>query len=133
MTRPGDRDRVITAAGIIGILIVGWFAYAPGLGGAFTFDDLPNLQQLQNVDDRVSAIRFVFTGKAGPLGRPLALASFLPQAGSLDEGAGAFLLFNVLLHLLNGALAVVFLRMLALAHEPIDGRLSQCTSSRCLS
>ena len=112
-TRSGDRDGVITAAGIIAILLVGWFAYTPGLHGAFTFDDLPNLAQLQNVDDRVSAIRFVFTGKAGPTGRPLAMASFLPQADEWENGARSFLTVNLLLHLLNGALVTLLLRMLA--------------------
>lgn len=115
MTRHGDRDRVITAAGIIAILIVGWLAYAPGMSGTFMFDDAPNIGKVQNVDDRESAIRFIFTGTAGPLGRPIALASFVPQADSWQDGAGPFLRVNVLLHLLNGLLVVLFLRMLAIA------------------
>lgn len=98
---------------VAGALALAWFAYAPALGAAFGLDDVANLGELASVDDRHSALRFVFSGNAGPLGRPIALASFLPQADALADGAGEFLVVNVFIHLLNGALLAAALALLS--------------------
>jgi protein O-mannosyl-transferase len=80
-------------------------AYAPGLAGPLHFDDWPNLYRLAGVHDRASALSFVTNGTAGPTGRPLALASFLPQAYAWPDSPDTFLWTNIALHLLNGVLA----------------------------
>jgi hypothetical protein len=84
------------------ILVVGWFCYRPALNGEFELDDLSNLGGLAAVDSKDAFWDFVLSGEAGPLGRPVALASFALQADEWSEGAGAFLQVNVLIHLLNG-------------------------------
>ena len=101
----------ILAAG----LLVGWFAYAPGMGGTLHFDDYPNLQGLATVHDSSSAFRFIATGVSGPLGRPIALASFTPQAYAWPDATDILLRTNILIHLLNGTLVIWFLYLLGLA------------------
>ena len=113
MTESTRRARLVAAALLLGILVVGWLAYAPALSGGFALDDVPNLGQIQTVEDRISALRFVFSGNAGPLGRPIALASFLPQADTWAEGPRSFLIVNVLIHLTNAVLLAFVLSRLS--------------------
>jgi len=75
--------------------------YAAGLNGIFFIDDSPNLDGLPGVHDFASAMHFISTGHSGPLGRPLALASFLVGADSYPHSARFFLLVNILIHLGN--------------------------------
>jgi tetratricopeptide (TPR) repeat protein len=107
------------ALAIIALFAIGWFVYRPALSGTFLLDDAANLGNLRSVDDAGSALHFVLSGSAGPLGRPLALASFLPQASAWGSDAEPFLRINILIHLLNGLLVFAFARQLGLvnAHE----------------
>ncbi len=108
------RQRLILPAILVTVLLVlGWFVYQPALSGAFLLDDVPNLSGLETVDDAQSARDFVLSGKAGPLGRPIALATFAAQAESWENGAEAFLRTNILIHLLNGLLLYLFVRQIA--------------------
>jgi len=96
------------------VLAFAWFCYQPAISGAFQFDDEFNLGGLEKVDDARSAFDFVFSGMAGPIGRPLALASFALQAEQWEQGASAFLKVNIFIHLLNAALLALCLYQLAL-------------------
>lgn len=109
-----SRFRPYTLAALIlfAALISTWFAYFPGLGGSLHFDDHHNLGGLVEVDDAESALRFVATGTAGPLGRPLALASFASQAYAWPQAPDTFIRTNILIHLLNGTLVTWFLYLL---------------------
>ena len=78
--------------------------YAPALSGGLFYDDLANLSVLGTLDDSNAALHFVFGGDAGPLGRPLALASFLPHAEGWPDNSTQILLLNVILHILNAGL-----------------------------
>ena len=98
---------------IIAVLAVGWFVYRPALSGTFLLDDIPNLGDLSSIDDTESALQFVLAGTAGPLGRPLALVSFVPQAAAWGSNAEPFIRINVLIHLLNGLLVFAFARQIA--------------------
>jgi protein O-mannosyl-transferase len=115
-----NRDLAIrehrTAAGVLVVaLLVTWLAYSPGMGGSLHFDDHPNLVGLEDVIDAKSAFRFIATGESGPLGRPIALASFVPQAYAWPDSPEAFLRINILIHLINGILVTWFLYLLALS------------------
>lgn len=103
-------------AALIVVLVIGWFAYRPALSGTFLLDDYGNLDGLRTVTDARSAIHFVLGGDSGPLGRPLALASFVPQASAWAQDATPFLHVNILIHLLNGFLVFLFAKQLAQAH-----------------
>jgi len=97
-----------TAIAIIVLLSVTYFVYEPGLSGPFILDDIPNLSNLANYDaldagwDRTRL--FVFSGDAGPLGRPLSLASFLLDDFAWPAQAYEFKVTNLQIHLLNGLL-----------------------------
>jgi hypothetical protein len=110
-----DSRRRLLAALVLGIAVAGgWFAYAPALGGPFLLDDFSNLGGLASVEDTRSALIFAFSGFAGPLGRPLALAKFLPQAAAWGEAAEPFLRVNILIHLLNACVLAWVLHRLAI-------------------
>ena len=81
---------------IAAILVVGWFVYQPALSSVFLLDDRPNLDGLATVTDAETALQFTFSGSASPIGRPLALTTFLPQAELWDEAAAPFLRVNIL-------------------------------------
>jgi hypothetical protein len=98
---------------IIAVLAIGWFVYRPALSGTFLLDDIPNLSGLASIDDAGSALQFALAGTAGPLGRPLALASFVPQADAWASNAEPFIRINILIHLLNGLLVFVLAGQLA--------------------
>ncbi|SDX60402.1 hypothetical protein SAMN05421644_10792 [Allochromatium warmingii] len=87
----------------IGILI-----YSFGISnGAFHFDDYPNLSALgdfgkiNSLDDFFS---YLFSGIAGPTGRPLSLLSFLIDAQTWPTDPKPFLRTNAILHAINATL-----------------------------
>ncbi len=79
-------------------------AYSPGLTGALYYDDYGNLEGLASVHNIEDAWHFARNGVAGPLGRPLAYASFLPHAGGWPNNSTDILRVNVLIHVANGFL-----------------------------
>lgn len=104
MTAEDRRHRAASLLLLLGGLLLTFLCYRPGLEADFHFDDQPNLVGLSGVDDARSALEYVVSGVAGPLGRPVALASFLLHPGSWPHDPRAFLYTNVLLHLINGLL-----------------------------
>jgi tetratricopeptide (TPR) repeat protein len=92
---------------LIGLIALASWAYFPGLNGGFLFDDYANLPAL-GADGPVTSLdafwRYVTSGQADPIGRPIALASFLFDAHDWPAAAYSFKRTNLLLHLLNGAL-----------------------------
>jgi protein O-mannosyl-transferase len=105
------------AAVLLVALVAAWLAYSPGTGGSLQFDDQHNLSGLADVHDRASALRFITTGESGPLGRPIALASFAPQAYAWPDSPEVLLHTNIFIHLLNGALVTWLLYLLGLARQ----------------
>lgn len=82
-------------------------SYMPGLHGGFLFDDMPNLSELGTrggVESWESFKGFVLHGSAGPLGRPLSLASFLLDDNFWPSRPEPFKQTNLLIHLLTGVL-----------------------------
>ena len=117
MTLTRDRGPLLSTAVVAVLLTLCWFVYQPATGSVFLLDDNNNLGGLESVTDAESAIDFIGTGTAGPFGRPLALASFVPQASSWDEDPASFIRINILIHLLNGLLLYLFLGWLSRALE----------------
>lgn len=90
-------------------------AYWPGLAGGFVFDDWGNLDALGAfgpVDNPRTLLYYLSSGSADPLGRPVAMASFLLDARDWPADPWPFKRTNLLLHLLNGALLYLVLRRL---------------------
>ena len=107
--RPGD---LAIFGGWIVLFLLAGFAYWPGLGGPFVFDDFGSIAALGDrggVRDWETFKAFVFGGGAGPTGRPLALLSFLVDANNWPADSWPFKRTNLLIHLLNGALLGVLI------------------------
>lgn len=115
------RNGILFGLAVAVTLLCGWLAYQPALSGPFLLDDAANLGELRNIDDSSSALRFVLSGTAGPAGRPIALASFLPQADSWDNGPSSFLKINIAIHLFNACLLGAFLLQLGLTRGVSKG------------
>lgn len=77
---------------------------SPGLRGTFIFDDFANLQGLGAGYLGTTSAQFITESSSGPLGRPVAMASFWLQADCWPESPVCFKLVNLGLHLLNGVL-----------------------------
>jgi hypothetical protein len=102
-------------AGLIALLALAWACYQPGMTGGFLFDDFINLDALgrfQPWTDAGALLRYLTSGTADPLGRPLSLLTFLGSARAWPDDAAPFLRVNLWLHLLNGALLFAWLRQL---------------------
>lgn len=105
---------------VAGLTLI-FLSYRPGLGSDFHFDDRPSISGLQQVTGTRSAIEFVLSGQAGPLGRPIALTSFLINRPAWPDDPSSFLYTNVLIHLINGLLvAWLVLRLCRSREEPVD-------------
>ncbi|MDD2760400.1 MAG: hypothetical protein PHH11_08900 [Methylomonas sp.] len=94
------------------LMLVGGI-YSMAMSGQFHFDDVANLEALAGIKNLDTAFAYIFTSEAGPLGRPLALATFAAQYAAWPKAADEFLLINILIHLLNGALLAWFGWLLA--------------------
>lgn len=88
-------------------------AYLPGQGSSLHFDDSRNLAGLSIANTPDTALRFVLSGEAGPTGRPLSLATFLPHAAHWPGDLRPFLVVNIVLHLSNGFLVWLLAYLLA--------------------
>jgi len=104
------------------VLVVYW----PGLHGAFLFDDygnLPILGETGPIDNWPAFWRYITSGTADPIGRPLTLLTFLIDAHDWPADPFPFKRTNLLLHLLNGALLMCLLCRLGRAiSSDIDQR-----------
>lgn len=104
---------------ILILLMLGGFAFWPGVGGPFVFDDAPNLLHNSFVQiDSLSAASLNQAGyslQAGPLHRPIAMMTFAINyyfAGSFDSST-PYKLTNIAIHVVNGVLAFLFIRLIS--------------------
>lgn len=111
------KEPILYGVALAAILVTAWFVYQPAFGSVFLLDDRPNLDRLTTVTDMDSALQFVLSGNAGPVGRPLSLATFAAQAELWDYSAAPFILVNVVIHLLNGLLTYCFFLQLTRARQ----------------
>jgi len=90
--------------------------YWPGLHGTFVFDDIPNLGTLQLwLNGHAGWRTVVFENLAGPLGRPLSMATFLADGAIWGMDPFGFKLTNLLLHLVIGV--TIYLLVLSIARR----------------
>jgi len=111
LTRSTARTATFAATAALVLLATYW----PGLTGPFLFDDRWNLAPLGTGGGIASFgdwLRFVFGGGAGPLGRPVSLASFTLNAQDWPADPWPFKLTNLLIHISNALLLYVLTRKL---------------------
>jgi len=107
------------------VMGVAWLVYAPGLTGAFLFDDFANLPALGAfgvVDDWQTFWRYITSGTADPTGRPVSLLTFLLDARDWPADPYPFKRTNLILHLANGVLLFVLLLNLGIIHKGTASR-----------
>ena len=102
-------------AAALGLFLAGFLAvaaYWPGLHGGFLFDDFANLPAIGAhgpVDNWLTFWRYITSGIADPIGRPLTLLSFLLDARDWPADPYPFKLTSLILHLFNAALLYALL------------------------
>lgn len=121
--RCADSHTTALALGIAAALILaaGFLVYAPGLSGPFLFDDFPNIVYNEHLkipaltlDQLMSA---AFSSKAGPLYRPIAMASFAINAYFSGMHPYWFKFTNLMIHLLCGLLVITLSRLLLASYR----------------
>ena len=75
----------------------------PALPGIVHFDDRANLSALSSISNIDSALEWMQSGIAGPLGRPFSLATFALQYYNWPDSR-AFLVWNIAIHCINALL-----------------------------
>lgn len=100
---------------LVGVLLLAGWAYGRGLHGGFLFDDFANLPALGGngpIDNWATFWRYITSGTADPIGRPLTLLTFLLDAHDWPADPFPFKRTSLILHLLNGALLYILLARL---------------------
>ena len=112
------HSRFFKIAAVIATLVVTFLLYIDGLQGSFYYDDHKPLSQLSYVSDINSGLAFIFGETSGLLGRSVSMASFLFNTNDWPNQPSGFLLINVIIHLINGALvALVAYLLLSTIHS----------------
>lgn len=98
------------------VMAVALWAYAPGVNGPVLLDDHSSLGGLQQLSETPElALDHIFADKSGPLGRSISMATFVAEKVLGDGSAATSKWVNILLHLLNGSLLMLFLLQLSRA------------------
>jgi len=117
-TAPASQRSFWLFAGLLALFALIAFAYSLGLTNEFDFDDEHNFAGLTSVHDLHSALVYIFSGVAGPLGRPVSLATFALQARAWPDAASVMVSANILIHIINAGLLFLFAHGLARGHLP---------------
>lgn len=124
MSVPPHQHPVMRRVFVFGALLLVYLAYLPGITGALYYDDYSNLQKLAQITDWATARDFIFGGGAGPLGRPLSLATFALQATDWPTHSAALLHVNVLIHVANACLLFLLGHHILNLREPAQAALN---------
>lgn len=91
-----------TKVTVLALIII--LCYLPGLSGTFLLDDfgtLSVLSQWGSIDTLDKLYQYVFGGYTGPTGRPIPLLTFFLNSNSWPADAYGFLVFNLIIHVVN--------------------------------
>jgi len=97
------------------VVLLGGIAYWPGLTGSYLFDDWKNLELMSSagkIRDWQGVVTYLLSGFASFTGRPVAMLSFLVDAGQWPVPPSLLKQHNIYLHLVNGTLLFLLLRTL---------------------
>jgi hypothetical protein len=102
-----------------GCLLTG-LLYLPGLSGPWLLDDFNNIGLLlAQTPDSTPYREIIFSNPSGPLGRPVAMATFAANHALGLFSTPALKATNVALHLLTGVLVFLLLRLLFARRQPV--------------
>lgn len=95
------------------LIFAGWL-YAPGSNGPALLDDRSTVLKLDALDgDPQQARDLIFGDKSGPLGRPVAVASFVAERYFLKADIAISKSINIALHLIVALLVMWLFALLA--------------------
>ena len=103
------------------LLLLTVYLYYPGLAGSFYLDDFSNLSEPSEVEKN-GFFYYIFSGFAGPSGRPLSLLTFALQYPAWPDNPFPFKAVNLALHCVNGILVWLVSLRLIRPLEPDRGR-----------
>lgn len=103
------RNQIFAALSFTVFLALLILAYWPGFHGQFYLDAQANLVGMK----QYGALEYIFSGSAGPGGRPLALASFLLTPDAYPDNPAPMRMINLAIHIINGGLVAVIAFMLS--------------------
>jgi tetratricopeptide (TPR) repeat protein len=114
-----DKSTVLALTILAAVLIVTVLVYLPGLPGPLFLDDLPQLNGLigQSATDPATLFGNHIVSTSGPLGRPVAMATFIADAVTHGPDTWWWKYNNLMFHLINGLL-VFWLVALLLKASP---------------
>jgi hypothetical protein len=104
---------------LVGMLLLTWLIYRPGLNGNYTFDDYPNI--VENIALHVTTLdpdawlRAMWSSPSSEFQRPLASLSIALNHYFSGLDPWPMKATNLLIHLLNGVLLYALLRRIAAA------------------
>ncbi|MDN5865373.1 MAG: hypothetical protein L0I62_09220 [Gammaproteobacteria bacterium] len=108
--------RLLSRLGLVVVLVATALLYWPGTRGGFLLDDYPNIVDnpaMQSVSLSAADMwRVVESTQSGPTGRPIAMMSFALNAHFSGLSPQAMKVTNLVIHLVNGLLVFLFLRLL---------------------
>lgn len=105
-------------AGLAALFVAVWL-YWPGISSPVMLDDRSNIDKLEYLEEQpATASDYVFGNRSGPLGRPVAMYSFVLEELYLGGDTAARKRVNIILHAVNGAL-VIWLFTLLLGHARV--------------
>jgi protein O-mannosyl-transferase len=115
--------RAVLLASLLLVLLV----YLPGMSGGFVFDDYANILVNDDLKGEALTVKGLleagWSGMAGPLRRPLAMMSFALNYATTGDFVAGFKLTNLVIHLVNGVLLFVLLRLILSAHSKQTGQV----------
>ncbi len=123
--------------GVVLLLLVTCAAYWSGLRGPFVFDDYNNIVnnaaiRLEN-PSILTVLQASLSGDAGPLKRPLSVASFALNRAATGLDPFGFKFTNLVIHLVNGLLVFALCRALLCASRESGGAADSASTSLFVS
>lgn len=101
---------------LVGVLLICFAAYYPGLSGGYVFDDYANIvrnQELAVGEFSLGAVyQVVRAGAASPLARPVSMLTLALNRNTTGLDPWFFKLTNLLIHLANGVAVYLLTRLL---------------------
>lgn len=130
--RTTRRHAIMFAATMLGVLALTIACIQPALSGPFIFDDFPNLENLEVLNDGVSpsTIGRYLAAAHGPPARPLAMLSFLIEDAAWPTHPGAYKKNNLLFHLIAGLL-VCWLALRLCSYVPLNAARALFVAGAC--
>ena len=110
------RGGLAPALLLVALLALTAWLYWPGTSGPPLLDDVSSVLVIDNLRDNPErALDAIFGDRSGPLGRTLSMATFVAEKLWLGDSLTISKRVNLALHLFNGVLVFLILRLL-LAH-----------------